>query len=67
MVQAAALGSQETAAELQSRLRAAGISSFTQKSGELVRVRVGPFSKEEAEKVRAKLSGMGLSPTMLPL
>jgi DedD protein len=67
VVQAAALGSQEKAAELQSRLRAAGISSFTQKSGELVRVRVGPFSKEEAEKVRAKLSGMGLSPTMLPL
>ena len=64
---ARAMASQEKAAELQSRLRAAGISSFTQKSGELVRVRVGPFSKEEAEKVRAKLSGMGLSPTMLPL
>ncbi|MEH6435726.1 SPOR domain-containing protein [Massilia sp. DD77] len=67
VVQAAALGSQEKAAELQSRLRAAGVSSFTQKSGDLVRVRVGPFSKEEAEKIRAKLSGMGLSPTMLPL
>lgn len=67
VVQAAALASQEKAAELQSRLRAAGVSSFTQKSGDLVRVRVGPFSKEEAEKVRAKLSGMGLSPTMLPL
>jgi len=67
VVQAAALASQEKAAELQSRLRAAGVSSFTQKSGDLVRVRVGPFSKEEAEKVRAKLVGMGLSPTMLPL
>ena len=67
VVQVAALGSQEKVTELQDRLRAAGISSFTQKSGELIRVRVGPFSKEEAEKVRAKLGGIGLSGTMVPL
>ena len=67
VVQVAALGSQEKVNELQDRLRAAGIASFTQKSGELIRVRVGPFSKEEADKVRAKLGGIGLAGTMVPL
>jgi len=67
VVQVAALASQGKVTELQSRLRAAGVASFTQKSGELIRVRVGPFSKEEAEKVRAKLGGIGLSGTMVPL
>ena len=67
VVQVAALGSQEKVTELQERLRGAGIASFTQKSGELIRVRIGPFSKEEAEKTRAKLGGIGLSGTMVPL
>jgi DedD protein len=67
VVQVAALATQEKVAELQSRLQAAGVASFTQKSGALIRVRVGPFSKEEAEKVRAKLGGIGLSGTMVPL
>ncbi|WP_020656861.1 SPOR domain-containing protein [Massilia niastensis] len=67
VVQVAALASQEKVSELQGRLRAAGVSSFTQKSGELIRVRVGPMTKEEAEKVRAKLGGIGLSGTMVPL
>jgi len=67
VVQVAALASQEKVAELQERLRGAGIASFTQKSGELIRVRIGPFSKEEAEKTRAKLGGIGLSGTMVPL
>lgn len=67
VVQVAALASQEKVQELQARLRAAGVASFTQKSGELIRVRVGPFSKEEAEKVRGKLGGIGLSGTMVPL
>ena len=67
VVQVAALASQDKVAELQDRLRAAGVSSFTQKSGNLIRVRVGPYSKEEAEKIRAKLGGIGLSGTMVPL
>jgi len=58
--QVAALGSQEKVAELQARLRAAGIHSFTEKverpGGELIRVKVGPYSKDEADKVRAKLA-----------
>lgn len=66
VVQVAALASQEKVKELQERLRAAGVASFTQRSGDLIRVRVGPFSKEEAEKMRAKLSGLGLSGSMVP-
>lgn len=67
VVQVAALASQEKVGELQERLRAAGIASFTQKSGDLIRVRIGPMSREEAEKVRARLGGIGLSGSMVPL
>jgi DedD protein len=59
-LQVAAMSSQEKATELQARLRAAGISSHTEKFGELIRVKVGPVSKDEAERLRAKLRGMGL-------
>ena len=69
VVQVAALASQDKVDELQERLRAGGISSFTRKvptaSGERIRIQVGPFSKEEAEKVRAKLAKMGLSGIMV--
>jgi DedD protein len=67
VVQVAALATQEKVNELQGRLRAAGVSSFTEKSGELIRVRVGPYSKEEGEKIRSKLIAMGLSGTLVPL
>ncbi len=67
VVQVAALATQEKVNELQGRLRAAGVSSFTEKSGDLIRVRVGPYSKEEGEKIRSRLIAMGLSGTMVPL
>jgi DedD protein len=60
MLQVAAMSSQEKAAELQARLRGAGISSHTEKFGELIRVKVGPLSKDEADRVRAKLGKLGL-------
>ena len=69
IVQVAALASQEKANELQGKLKAAGIASFTQKSGksgELIRVRVGPFSKDEGEAIRAKLSKLGLTGAVVP-
>ncbi|CAH0231865.1 Cell division protein FtsN [Massilia sp. Bi118] len=66
VLQVAAMSSQEKAAELQARLHSAGISSYTQKSGELVKVKIGPLSKEEAEKVRAKLGRIGLSGFQTP-
>ena len=64
VLQVAALSDQTKVSELRERLKQAGINSYTQKapSGEVTRVRVGPFSsKEEAEKVRAKLQSMGLA------
>ena len=70
IVQVAALASQDKVNELQGKLKAAGIASFTQKgsgkSGELIRIRVGPFSKEEGEAIRAKLGKLGLSGSVVP-
>lgn len=71
VIQIAALASKEKVDELQHRLKSAGIKSFTQKvatdSGERTRIRVGPFaSKEEAEKVRAKVVKLGLNGTLVP-
>ena len=68
VVQVAALASEEKVAELQARLRAAGVSAHTRKSGELIRVQVGPFgSREEAEKARARLSSQGFSGFLVPV
>ncbi|MDN4052841.1 SPOR domain-containing protein [Massilia sp. YIM B02763] len=71
VVQVIATASADKAAEVQGKLREAGISSYTQKtttsSGELIRVRVGPFSRDEAEKVRAKLGRIGMSGAITPV
>jgi DedD protein len=53
--------------QLQTRLSAAGVKSYTEavrtSKGELTRVRAGPFaSREAAENARAKLDAMGLKP-----
>lgn len=70
VVQVASLASQEKVDELRAKLRAEGISSFTQKvktkEGELIRVRVGPTSREDADKTRAKLGKIGLGGTVVP-
>lgn len=69
VIQVAALAAKDKVEELQGRLRDAGIKSFTQKSpsGELTRVKVGPFgSREEAEKAKARLQKIGLSGSLSP-
>lgn len=70
VVQVASLASQEKVDELRAKLRAEGISSFTQKvktrEGELIRVRIGPSSKEDADKTRAKLGKLGLGGSVVP-
>ncbi|MBB3224355.1 SPOR domain-containing protein [Pseudoduganella umbonata] len=69
VIQVAALAARDKVEELQGKLRDAGIRSFTQKSpsGELTRVKVGPFgSREEAEKAKAKLQKIGLSGSLSP-
>ena len=68
VVQVAALATQEKVDELQARLRAGGISSFTKKSGALIKVQVGPFSsREEADKTKARLSSLGLGGFLVPV
>lgn len=71
IIQVAALATQEKVSELQGKLTEAGIKSYTQKvatqGGERIRVRIGPFaSKEEADKVRARLQKMGMNGTLVP-
>jgi DedD protein len=71
VIQVAALATKEKVNELQAKLKDAGIKSYTQKiateSGERIRIRVGPFgSKDEADKVRAKIVKLGLNGTLVP-
>jgi len=71
VLQVVALASQDKVTELQARLAGAGLRSYTEKStsasgAQVIRVRVGPFGKDDAERTRAKLSAMGLPGTMVP-
>jgi len=71
VVQVAALATQEKVDELQLKLKSANIKSYTQKvatsSGDKIRIRVGPFeSKDEADKMRAKLAKLGLNGSLVP-
>jgi DedD protein len=71
VVQVAALASQEKVAELQAKLKKAGIKSYTQKvatqSGERIRIRIGPFaSRDEADKMRSRVAKLGLNGSLVP-
>ncbi|MDY7538205.1 SPOR domain-containing protein [Undibacterium sp. RTI2.1] len=74
VVQAGAFSTPEKISEVQDKLKAAGIKSYTQKvatspNGDksVTRIRVGPFeSKEEADKATANLVKLGLSPKLIP-
>ena len=66
VVQVAALNDADKAKQLQQQIAAAGVKSYTEVvpvvNGQVTRVRAGPFaSRDEAEKVREQLKGMGLS------
>jgi DedD protein len=65
MINVVALATPERIVEAQEKLKAAGFKPFTQKvpteAGERTRVRVGPFGKDEAEKVRVRLGRMGFN------
>ena len=65
-----AFSSKEKIRELQTQLKAANINSYSQKiitkSGEVTRIRVGPFAnKAEAEKMRTRLVKLGLNGTLI--
>lgn len=71
VIQVAALATQEKVDELRGKLSGAGIKSYTQKvatqSGDRTRIRVGPFtSREEADRMRAKINKLGLNATIVP-
>ena len=66
ILQVAAVASKTKADELQTKLKQAGIKSYSQKistkDGERYRIRVGPYgSRDEADKMRTRLIKMGLS------
>lgn len=66
VLQVAAVASKSKADELQNKLKQAGIKSYLQKittkDGERYRLRVGPFgSRDDAEKMRSRLTKMGLT------
>lgn len=67
VVQVGAFSSQETVSELRSKMSAAGIASYTQKTASgATRVRVGPFAtRAEADAANAKLKKIGLSSTIV--
>ncbi|WP_343588143.1 SPOR domain-containing protein, partial [Herbaspirillum sp.] len=71
VIQVAALATQDKINELRSKLSSAGIHSFTQKiatqAGDRTRIRVGPFaSRDEAEKMGARIKKLGLNATIVP-
>ena len=66
VVQVAALSDAGKAKQMQESIAAAGVKAYTEVvpivKGQVTRVRAGPFaSRDEAEKVREKLKGMGLN------
>lgn len=66
VVQVAALNDADKAKQMQEQMAAAGIKSYTEVvpvvKGQVTRVRAGPFaSRDEAEKIRDRLKGMGLN------
>jgi DedD protein len=71
VIQVAALATQDKVNELRNKLSGAGIHSYTQKiatqSGDRTRIRVGPFgSRDEAEKMGARIKKLGLNATIVP-
>jgi DedD protein len=66
LLQVAAVNSKTKADDLKSRLKESGIKAYSEKistkDGDRFRVRVGPFaSREEAEKMQARVKKMGLN------
>jgi DedD protein len=66
VVQLAALKDARRAAELKKRAALSGLPAYTDRAGELTRVRVGPFgSREEAVAAAVRLAEVGLAGQVL--
>jgi DedD protein len=71
VVQVAALNDAAKAKQIQEKIAAAGVKSYTEvvpaAKGNVTRVRAGPFaSRDEADKMRDKLKGLGLTGNVVP-
>lgn len=71
VVQVAALADAEKAAEIQKAMTAKGLKVYTEKvktaSGEVTRVRVGPFpNRDAAEKERGRMKSLGFDGNVAP-
>lgn len=68
VVQVGAFANADAAKKLQEKLHKQGYPSYTEKSGDKVRVRVGDYSTHaEAEKVQRKLEIQGMQPDVVSL
>lgn len=68
VVQVGAFANADAAKKLQEKLHKQGYPSYTEKSGDKVRVRVGDYATHaEAEKIRRKLEIQGLQPDVVNL
>lgn len=68
VVQVSAFANAESARKLQEKLHAQGYPSYTEKAGNMVRVRIGGYSSHaEAEKIQRKLEIQGYKPNVINL
>lgn len=66
VAQVGAYANPDTARQEANRLKKLGFKAYTEKVGDKVRVRVGPYAeREKAEKVRQLLEKHGLHPTVM--
>ena len=66
VAQVGAYANPDTARQEADRLKKLGFKAYTEKTGDKVRVRVGPYAeREKAEKVRLLLEKHGLHPTVM--
>ncbi len=67
-VQVGAFANADTARSLQAKLRREGFRSYTEKAGDVTRVRVGSFpTREAAENVKSKLEMQGMETNVINL
>jgi DedD protein len=67
VVQVGAFSKADTAHNLQKKLSKEGFKAYTEKAGDKLRVRVGPFeTREAADKALHKLEKLGLHPMVSP-
>ncbi len=66
VVQVGAYSNADTAKQESDKLKNLGFKAYTEKAGDMIRVRVGPYAeREKAESVRLRLEKQGLQPVVM--